>query len=275
MPFADNGDIRICYDTIGDPEDPPLLLVAGLGNQLVTWQEEFCSSLVDRGFFVIRIDNRDCGLSSILTDGDEYTLHDMADDAIAVLDALGLERVHLFGHSLGGMIAQAISIDHPARVSSMTVLSTSTGNWHYGKPSEEALAAMSRPFSLDREESFESDVANRRLWASPSWFDEELTREQFRVAYDRSFAPGASTRQFLAIMQSPDREDALRHLSVPTLVMHGTLDPLIAMDGGQRLASLVPGAQFMEIEGLAHDLPIQVWQQVISAITSHVSQHAG
>lgn len=274
MPFADNGDIRICYDTIGEPDDPPLLLVAGLGNQIVTWQAEFCASLIDRGFFVIRFDNRDCGLSTILSDTDHYTLHDMADDAVAVLDALGIDRAHLFGHSLGGMIAQVVAIEHPARIFSMTVLSTSTGNWDYGKPSDEALAAISRPALDDREQSFELDVANRRLWASPSWFDEELTREQLRVAYDRSFAPGASTRQFLAIMESPDREDALRTLTVPTLVMHGTLDPLIAMDGGQRLAALIPDAEFMEIEGLAHDLPIQVWQQVISATTSHVVQHA-
>ena len=274
MSFAANGEIRICYDTIGYPEDPPLLLIAGLGNQLVTWQDEFCASLIDRGFFVIRFDNRDCGLSSVVTDRDGYTLHDMAGDALAVLDALGVARVHLFGHSLGGMIAQVMTIEHPDRVASMTVLSTSTGNWDHGTPSDEALAAISRPVTEDREESFERDVANRRVWASPSWFDEDLIREQFRVAYDRAFTPGGSARQYLAILQAPEREEALRTLNVPTLVMHGTLDPLIAMDGGQRLASLVPGAQFMEIEGLAHDLPIQVWQQVISAITSHVSQNA-
>ena len=189
MSFAANGEIRICYDTIGYPEDPPLLLIAGLGNQLVTWQDEFCASLIDRGFFVIRFDNRDCGLSSVVTDRDGYTLHDMAGDALAVLDALGVARVHLFGHSLGGMIAQVMSIEHPDRVASMTVLSTSTGNWDHGTPSDEALAAISRPVTEDREESFERDVANRRVWASPSWFDEDLIREQFRVAYDRASVP--------------------------------------------------------------------------------------
>ena len=275
MPFADHGDIRICYDTVGDAEDPPLLLVAGLGNQIVTWQDEFCASLIDRGFFVIRFDNRDCGLSTIVGDAHDYSLHDMAGDAIAVLDALGIARAHVFGHSLGGMIAQVLAIEHPDRIATMSVLSTATGNWDYGKPSDEALAAISRPATQDRDESFERDVANRHMWSSPSWFDEELTREQFRIAYDRAFTPGASTRQFRAILQSPDREEALRVLTVPTLVMHGTLDPLIAMDGGQRLASLVPGAEFIEIEGLAHDLPIQVWQQVISAITSHVARNAG
>jgi len=273
--FAVNGDCRICYETLGDPGDPALLLVAGLGNQLVTWHPELCSSFVDRGFFVVRFDNRDCGLSTIYADGDEYTLRDMAADAVAVLDDLGIDRAHVFGHSLGGMIAQVLAIDHPDRVATLTVLSTSTGNWDYGKPTDEALAAVSRPAAAGLDETIEQDVANRRIWASPSWFDEDDVRAQFRAAYQRSFTPGSSLRQLAAITRAPDREDALRAITAPTLVMHGTLDPLVAIDGGERLASLVPGAEFLPIDGLAHDLPVQVWQQVISVLTAHVARHAG
>lgn len=274
MPFAANGDIRICYDTVGHPDDPALLLVAGLGNQLVMWPRELCESFVDRGFFVVRFDNRDCGLSTICAEGAEYTLHDMAADAIAVLDDLGIARAHLFGHSLGGMIAQVVALDHPDRAATLSVLSTSTGNWEYGKPTDEALAAISRGAGATIDEAVELDVANRRIWASPSWFDEDLVRAQFREAYERSFTPGSSLRQFAAIVHAPDREPALRALAVPTLVMHGTLDPLVASDGGTRLASLVPGAELQLLEGLAHDLPVQVWQQVISIVTAHVSRHA-
>ena len=274
MSTAVNGETRICYDTLGDRSDPALLLIAGLGNQLVTWQPEFCASLVDRGFFVVRFDNRDCGLSTIAADGDEYTLQDMAADAVAVLDDLGVARAHLFGHSLGGMIAQVVAIEHPDRVATLIVLSTSSGNWDYGKPTDEALAAVSRPGAFDLVEALEHDVANRRIWASPSWFDEDIVRAQFRTAYERSFTPGSSLRQFLAMVQAPDREDTLRALSVPALVLHGTLDPLVAIDAGERLASLIPGAEFLAIDGLAHDLPVQVWQQVISVLTTHVARHA-
>lgn len=274
MPHAVNGDIRLCYDTIGEPEDPALLLVAGLGNQLTSWPAELCESFVDRGFFVVRFDNRDSGLSTILDDTRPYSLADMAADAVAVLDDLGVARAHVFGHSLGGMIAQVLAIEHPSRVATLSVLSTSTGEEAYGRPTEEALAAVSRAAPATVEEAIEADVANRRIWASPSWFDEELVRERFREAYARSFTPGGSLRQLVAILDAPPRDAALRALAVPTLVMHGTLDPLVGMDGGERLASLVPGATFLAIEGLAHDLPVQVWQQVISAVTAHVSSHA-
>jgi pimeloyl-ACP methyl ester carboxylesterase len=273
--FAPKGDLHICYDVVGDLVDPPLLLIAGLGNQLVMWDDEFCLSLVDRGFCVIRFDNRDCGRSSVLADGAEYTLSDMAGDAVAVLDALGIERAHVFGQSMGGMIAQVLAIEHPGRVGTLTVISTSTGNPEHGKATHDALAAVSRPPATDIDAAIELDIANRRIWASPGWFDEDVTRSQLRAAYERSFTPGGSLRQFVAIALAPDREPALAQLSVPTLVMHGTLDPLIGIDGGERLAELIPGAELFPIDGLAHDLPVQVWQQVISALTTHVARHAG
>ncbi|HEV8298665.1 MAG TPA: alpha/beta hydrolase [Acidimicrobiales bacterium] len=272
MPYAAAGAVQICYDTLGEPGDAPLLLISGLGNQLIMWPDDFCLSLVDRGFFVVRFDNRDCGLSTILPDGSEYTLSDMAGDATAVLDALDLPVAHVVGQSLGAMIAQTMAIEHRARVLTLTSISANTGNLEYGRPSEEALTAISQPREPTLDGAVEADVANRRLWASPSWFDEAATRAYFRAAAARAFTPGASLRQLAAVLTGPDREADLRRLDIPTLVIHGTLDPLISPDGGQRTADLVRGAELLLIDGLAHDLPVQVWQQVISAITAHVAR---
>jgi pimeloyl-ACP methyl ester carboxylesterase len=274
MPVAPAGAVEIYYETFGEPEDPALLLVAGLGAQLITWQEEFCYSLIDRGFFVIRFDNRDCGLSTILPDEAAYTLSDMAADGVAVLDALGVDGAHVVGQSLGGMIAQTMAIEHPARVRTLTSISSTTGNPNVGQPTDDALVGIAREAIGDLELAIESDVAARRIWASPSWFDEEETRAYFRRANERSFQPGASLRQLVAIASGPDREPLLARLDVPTLVIHGTLDPLVTPDGGQRTAEIIPGAELLMIDGLAHDLPVQVWQQVISAITTLASQNA-
>jgi pimeloyl-ACP methyl ester carboxylesterase len=275
VPVAPAGAVEIHYETLGEPEDPPLLLVAGLGAQLIVWSDEFCYGLVDRGFFVVRFDNRDCGLSTILTDADTYSISDMAADAIAVLDALGIDAAHVVGHSLGGMIAQTIAIEHPQRVLTLTSIASSTGNPQYGQPTDESIEALARPASATIDEAVESDVQARRVWASPSWFDEDDTRAYFRRANERSFTPGSSLRQLIAIADAPDREPALARLTVPTLVVHGALDPLVAPDGGRRTAGLIPGAELLEIEGMGHDLPVQVWQQVITAITTLAATHAG
>jgi pimeloyl-ACP methyl ester carboxylesterase len=268
MPLAPAGAVQINYETIGEPGDPPLLLIAGLGAQLIIWPDEFCYGLVDRGFFVIRFDNRDSGLSTIIEDGAEYTLGDMAGDAVAVLDALELDAAHIVGHSLGGMIAQEMAISYPERVTTLTCISSTTGNPTVGQPTDDALHGLAREPVTDLELAIESDVAARRIWASPSWFDEDETREYFRRANERSFHPGASLRQLVAIAGSRDREPQLAALSVPTLVVHGTLDPLVTPDGGARTAEVIPGAELLSIEGMAHDLPVQAWQQVISAITT-------
>jgi pimeloyl-ACP methyl ester carboxylesterase len=274
MPLAPAGAVQIHYETLGAPEDPALLLVAGLGAQLIIWHDELCHSFVDRGFFVIRFDNRDCGLSTVLSDGDAYTVSDMAADAVAVLDALQIDAAHVVGHSLGGMIAQTMAIEHPDRVLTLTSISSTTGNPDFGQPTAEALEGIAREAATDVEVAIESDVAARRIWASPSWFDEEETRAYFRHAHERSFTPGSSLRQLMAIAESPDREPQLRELTVPTLVIHGTLDPLVPSDGGTRTADVVPGAELLLVEGMGHDLPVQVWQQVISAITALAARAA-
>jgi pimeloyl-ACP methyl ester carboxylesterase len=272
--FAASGDLRIYYDTFGTEGDPPLLLVCGLGSQVLFWREEFCYGLVDRGFFVVRVDNRDGGLSSELPPEASYTLSDMAADLVAVIDDLGIDRVHIVGQSLGGMIAQTFAIEHPTRVITLTSISSHTGNLDFGRPSPEALNAMMSASGATRDEQIERDVAARRVWASPSWFDEEEARAYFSATYDRAHSATGSTRQFNAIVASGSRDEALRSLTVPTLVVHGTLDPLIAPDGGSHTAELIPGAELLMIEGMGHDLPVEAWQQIISAITAMVARSA-
>lgn len=275
MPIAAAGDVEIYYETLGEPDDPPLLLIAGLGAQLISWHDEFCHSLVDRGFRVIRFDNRDCGLSTILDADARYTMSHLAADAVAVLDAVGVDAAHLAGHSLGGMIAQTVAIEHPTRVLSLTSIGASTGNPAFGRATDEAIAAFGKTVPTTIDEAVELDVASRRVWASPSWFDEEEARAYFRRAHERSFTPGASLRQLDAVLGAYDREPLLAQLTVPTLVVHGALDTLVGVDGGQRTAEVIPGAELLVIDGMGHDLPVQVWQQVISAVTALAARAAG
>jgi pimeloyl-ACP methyl ester carboxylesterase len=268
MPFAPSGDVSLYYDSFGFPEDEPLLLVAGLGNQVLFWPEELCYGLVDRGFFVVRFDNRDAGLSTSLPLDASYTLSDMAADAVAVLDALDIEAAHVAGHSMGGMIAQTMAIEHRGRVRSLTSMSSNTGTFEHGKPTDEALEALTSPPGDTIAAQIERDLVNRRLWASPSWFDEDATRAGFVASYERAYHPTGPIRQFDAMLRSGSREDALVSLEVPTLVVHGTIDPLVSPDGGERTAELVPDAELLLIEGLGHDLPMEVWPRLISAVTA-------
>ena len=267
--------MSIYYDTFGFDDGPALLLLCGLGSQVLFWHEEFCYSLVDRGFYVVRLDNREAGLSGNTPGEAPFTLSDMAADVVAVIDALGVNAAHVCGQSLGGMIAQHVAIEHPSRVLSLVSISASTGNLEVGKPTDEALAALTDTPASSRDEQIELDIAHRRVWASPSWFDDELAREYFTACYDRAHRPTASMRHFAAMLESGSRDDALPALDMPTLVIHGALDPLIAPDAGTRLASLIPVAELLMIEGMGHDLPMQAWQQVISAITTLASSAAG
>lgn len=285
MPVANLGGIDIVYEDHGAPEDPPLLLIAGLGNQMHFFEDDFVQALTDRAFRVIRFDNHDSGLSTgfdqevdlgalveqLATGGDmsaPYTVGDMAGDVVALLGHLDIGRAHLLGVSLGGMIAQCVAIEHPERVQSLTLLSSTTGSPDVGQPTPEAVEAMLAPGpGTDREAIIEADVNTRRVWASTEHFDEDWTRQYFARAYDRSHRAGGVARQLAAVLSEADRESALALLTVSTLVAHGTEDKLISPDGGARLAEVIPGAVLLELDGMGHDLPPHYWAPLIESIT--------
>ena len=268
MGMAHNGEVEIAYETFGDDADPALILLHGLGSSMLVWPEELCEGFVDRGFFVLRMDNRDSGLSTVLPDGARYTLDDMAGDAMAVLDAARCERAVVCGYSLGGMVAQTAAVVFPARVAGLVSISSNTGEPGVGDPTPEALAALTAPPAATVSEQIEADLAGYRIWSSPEWRNEQAEREYLERSYRRAWHPGASQRQFQAAARSGDRSEALRSLDVPTLVIHGGADTLIGPDAGRRTAELVPGAEYLEIEGMGHELPPQVWAPIISAVTA-------
>ena len=261
MPTTRNGDVEIYFETFGSDADPTLLLINGLGSQCINYDGRWCEKFAAQGYRVVRFDNRDTGLSSKL-DGSPYVLRDMAGDALAVLDALNAPRAHIMGLSMGGMIAQRIAIDHADRVLTLTSVMSSTGESEYGKSSPEALSALMGEPARTRDEYVESDIAAKQVYGSkPEWVDETYLRERAERAFDRCYCPDGVARQMKAIMKDTGRADGLRTLTVPTLVMHGDRDPLIDPSGGRRTAELIPGARYVEIEGLGHDYPPVVWDQ--------------
>ena len=268
MGAARNGEIEIVYETFGIEGGPPLILLHGLGSSMLVWHEDLCGGFADRGFLVLRMDHRDSGLSTVLPEGTRYTLDDMAGDAIAVLDAAGCERAVVCGYSLGGMVAQAAAVAFGARVAGLASISSHTGEAGVGDPSPEALAALTAPPAATLEEQVETDLAGYRIWSSPQWRNEAAEREYLERSYRRAWHPGASERQYKAAARSGGRAEALRSLDVPALVIHGSVDNLIGPDAGRRTAELVPGAEYLEIEGMGHDLPPQVWAPIISAVTA-------
>jgi pimeloyl-ACP methyl ester carboxylesterase len=279
--------IELEYATAGDPTDPVLLLVNGYTSQMISWRG-LVDFLVEQGLHVVTFDNRDCGLSSkldgqvarpgqvltALLAGDTppdvpYTLSDMAADAIGLLDHLGVERAHIAGVSMGGMIVQTIAIEHPSRVASLTSIMSSTGDPRVGAPSPEAREVLLAPPPSEREAFIES-MLNTRVWASQKYFDPELAKELGAAAYDRSFYPEGATRQLAAIYASGDRSAGLAELDVPTLVIHGRDDTLISPGGGERTAALVPGARLLFVSDMGHDLPVPLWPVFAEAIGGHV-----
>jgi pimeloyl-ACP methyl ester carboxylesterase len=284
--LAPANGIEIAYETHGDPGDEPLLLVMGLGAQLIAWPLELCEALVDRGFFVIRYDNRDTGLSTLFPSagGDfmtsfaaalqgavveaPYTLSDMAADGMALLDHLDVESAHVVGASMGGMIAQTMAIEHRNRVRTLTSIMSMTGELEYGLPTPEALEILVRPAGATRAEAIDASVAGSKVIASPAHWDEDVARQRAVDAYDRCFNPAGVARHLLAILASGSRAEGLAELDVPTVVIHGDVDPLVTPSGGERTAELVPGAELLMVEGMGHDLPPAVLGQVVEAITS-------
>lgn len=288
-------DIETEYETFGDPADPALLLVSGYTAQMTNYDQEFCRLLAARGLFVIRFDNRDVGLSThldgvavdmkaILAAGRHadpadlpecpYSLSDFSDDGFGLLTALGIEKAHILGSSMGGMIVQTMAIEHPERVLSLTsVMSTSGGPGVGGSTKEASDALMAQPLP-DRAGYIEQAVKRAAIFAPHRHFEPDRARANAETAYDRCFYPEGSTRQFAAIRVSGSREDGLRTLPVPTLVIHGRVDPIIQLSGGERTAELVPGAQLLVLNDMGHDLPRALWPVLVDAVASHAETAA-
>ena len=268
MGTARNGEIEIVYETFGSDSDPPLMLLHGLGSSMLVWHEDLCEGFVDRGFFVLRMDHRDSGLSTVLPEGARYRLADMAGDAMAVLDAAGCRRAIVCGYSLGGMVAQAAAAGFAHRVAGLVSISSHTGEPGVGDPTPEALAALTAPPAATIEDQIEADLAGYRIWSNPEWRNEGAERQYLERSYRRAWHPGASQRQFKAAARSGSRAEALGALDVPALVVHGSIDTLIGPDAGRRTAELIPNSQYLEIEGMGHELAPQVWAPIISAVTA-------
>jgi pimeloyl-ACP methyl ester carboxylesterase len=272
MPYVRNPGCELYYDTFGSPTEPTLLLVNGLGSQCINFADAWCAKFVARGFHVIRFDNRDVGLSTHFVDapvgqhGEAYSLSDMAGDAIAVLDANGVERAHVMGLSMGGMIVQTLAIEHPDRLLSMTSVMSHTGEPDHQTSSPEAWAHLTRVPPTNRDEYVTGYVAGLRIWGSPAYADENRWRALAEQAFDRCFDPLGTRRQFLAIAAAAPRADLLREVDLPVLVIHGDCDTLIGIEGGRRTAELIPGARFEAIEGMGHDYPPQMWDRWVTLV---------
>lgn len=287
MPQVVANQITLEYDEFGDRRGRPLLLIMGLGAQMILWHEDFCEQLAARGHRVIRFDNRDVGKSTWLDAlgvpdvmgamtaaltrqpiTAPYLLHDMAADAAGLLDALRIETAHVVGASMGGMIAQTLAIEFPTRVRSLTSIMSSTGDPNLPPATPAAMSALLAPPPTNRTESIERALSVSRTIGSPGFpFDEAEVRQRAALAYDRGFNPGGVVRQMVAALASGSRKEALKSVRVPTLVIHGRDDPLIQLPAGEDTAAAIAGAELMVIDGMGHDLPRAVWPRIVDAIS--------
>ena len=283
MPRAHGNGVELEYETVGDPAGRPLLLVQGLGAQLISVEDGLCQELASRGFLVIRYDNRDAGLSTWFDDarpvnlaavwgGDHstlaYTLEDIADDAVAVLDAAGAEAAHVAGISLGGMIAQLLATRYPARVRSLASIMSTTGDRAVGQPTAEAASVLMSSMPGDRERYIDQAVANTRAFSSGTAypFDEDAVRRGAARGFDRAYHPKGTGRQFAAILAAGDRTAALGQIRVPTVVVHGEEDQIIGVSGGEATAAAIGGARLLRVPGLGHELPPGFWPVLADAL---------
>ena len=285
MPNVTANGIQIEYDTFGDNSSPALLLVMGGGSQMIFWEVEFCELLAKRGHFVIRFDNRDIGLSTkfekagipdimAATKGEHvnpaYTLDDMADDAVGLLDVLGIETAHICGASVGGMIAQVISYRHPERILSLTSIMSSTGNPELPQIEPDVLAEVYKPVPDERDAYIEHHVNMWRKHWSPGFpFNEKRLRTLMSESYDRSYYPQGMARQSAAVLAHGYQRLSIASIKVPTLVIHGNKDPFMPIEGGKETAQLIPGAKLLIIDGMGHDMPQEAWPEIIDAISNH------
>ena len=286
---TDNRQIELEYDHFGNPTDPALLLIMGFTAQMVAWDEEFCTQLADRGHFVIRFDNRDCGLSTKLhgvpSNSDAvimaammetemppvaYTLSDMAADAMKVLDHLNIERAHIMGASMGGMIAQTVAIEHPHRVKTLISVMSQPGELTVGQPTQEAMELIVTPAPTDRDE-YIAFAPKWQLWQSKKYRSDEVSRRNAIRDFDRSNYPEGGPRQMAAIYASGSRAEGLQKLQIPTLVIHGTEDQLITPSGGERTAELIPNSTLLMVEDMGHDMPQPLWPLYLDAISKHTA----
>jgi pimeloyl-ACP methyl ester carboxylesterase len=291
MPTTRVNGIELAYDTCGDRADPTVLLVMGLGAQLVHWHPDFCAAIAEHGFHVVRFDNRDTGESTHLdvpvdlgavlaargtgqAPDVPYLLGDMAADAVGLLDHLGVARAHVVGVSMGGMIAQVMAIEHPERVATLTSVMSTTGDPDVGNPTGQALTALMAPPPQTRAAYQDAAVDNAGLWGSPGLYDEEQLRATAALAWDRGYDPMGTARQLAAIFASGSRSAGLAGLAVPALVIHGTADTLVDPSGGRRTAEAIPGARLLMIEGMGHDLARPLWPQLVGALADHARAHA-
>jgi pimeloyl-ACP methyl ester carboxylesterase len=283
--FCDVGrGVTLCYETFGDPDDTPILLVMGLATQMIAWHEDFCDELAERGFHVVRFDNRDIGRSTHFdfrpptirqmlrrrVPPEQYSLSDMAEDTAVLLSKLGIAPAHVVGASMGGMIGQMLAAEHPEVVRSLTSIMSTTGSRWHGQPAFSVYRYLLRPPPRDRDGYIKRAAEIFGLVGSTGFpRDEQYIRERAGRAFDRGFDVRAGGRQLGAIVASGDRTRMLRQIDAPTLVIHGTVDKMIRPSGGRATAKAIPGARLLMIEGMGHDLPRGAWPELLDAIAEH------
>lgn len=284
-------DVELCYETFGDAGQPAMLLIMGLGTQMIAWHEDFCLALAECGFHVIRFDNRDIGRSSRIRDVPPpapweialraprrvaYTLADMADDAVGLLDHLGVEAAHVVGASMGGMIAQVLAARHPSRVLSLASIMSMTGSRLTGQPSARVYPFLLARAEAGREAYVERTVKLFRLIGSPGYpFDEEGVRRQAAISFERGASAAGTGRQLVAILAAGNRARDLRRITAPTVVIHGSADRMVGPSGGRATVRAIRGARLVTIRGMGHDLPRGAWSEIIGAIVENSARATG
>jgi pimeloyl-ACP methyl ester carboxylesterase len=284
--------IELVYDTFGDPEAPPILLIMGLGCQMIDWKDGFCSLLAARGFHVIRFDNRDVGRSTRFDEAGHpqiaamldalqrgetvdalYRLSDLVDDAVGLLDALGIEKAHVVGLSMGGMIAQLMAAGHPDRVLTLTSIMSTTGEPGLPASTPEAWACLTAPLETELEPFLEQYIAKWRVYAGPGYpIDPDLARDHATRLFERGTHSAGRDRQMAAILASGSRKEALASVTCPTLVIHGDSDPVVGLEAGRATADAIAGAELLIVEGMGHDLAKGAWPLVVDAIARHTGR---
>ena len=288
--FTDIGEgITLCHESFGDPSDPPLLLVMGLGTQMIAWREDFCEQLASRGFHVIRFDNRDVGLSTHMSGppptlrqmftrklpAGAYSLEDMADDTLRLTEKLDLGPVHVVGASMGGMIGQVIAARHPDHVLSLVSIMSNTGSRWTGQPALSAYRLFLAEAPTEREAFIEHVSKLFAIVGSHGdLYDEEYVRDVTARSFDRNHDAVGVGRQLGAVLKTGKRDAMLRSIKAPTLVIHGTKDRLVRPSGGRATKRAIPGARLMEVEGMGHDLPRGAWPEIIDAIADNAARAA-